>query len=114
MPNWLGDSADVFARVFSLMGICLFPLYITPTVAREWFDIWSLLSTRRTEQRHGSLPSPCMGPDDLHPALPTFRAVVQRNLDRARRRYVRACGTVTDTGEAMAEDGSITPDPSDD
>ena len=52
--------------------------------------------------------------EDLDPALPTFWAIVERNLDCARRRFLRACGTVMDTGELMLADGIISPEPSDD
>ena len=36
----LGAIADVFDRAFALIGSCRFPLYIAPTMAREWFEIW--------------------------------------------------------------------------
>ena len=65
------------------------------------------------QQRRRSLSSPRMDLTDLHPALPMFRAVVRRNSDRARRRHLRARGTVMDTGAVMAEDGSLMPEPSD-
>ena len=86
----------------------------TPTMAREWFDFWRLISARRMEQRQRPLTSPFMDMGILDPALPTFWAIVERNLGRARRRYLRACGTVVDTGELMVEGGSILPEPSDD
>ena len=51
---------------------------------------------------------------DLNPALPIFRAVVERNLGRARRRYLRACGTQTENGDTLLGNGDIIRDPSDD
>ena len=61
-------------------------------MAREWLDFWSLISARRMEQRQRPLTSPFMDMGILDPALPTFWAIVERNLGRARRRYLRACG----------------------
>ena len=55
-----------------------------------------------------------MGIGDLHSPLPIFRAVAERNLDTARRRYLRARGDVMDTGDVTLEDGIISPEPSDD
>ena len=50
---------------------------------------------------------------DIHPSLPIFRAIAERNLGRARRRYLRACGNVMDIGVVTLEDGSVLPVPSD-
>ena len=86
----LGAIADVIARVISLMGNSRFPLRITPVMAREWFDMWNLISARRMQRQSRSFSSPVLDVTDLHPALKIFRAVVERTLDRARRRYLRA------------------------
>ena len=49
----------------------------------------------------------------LRPALPMFWVIAERNSVRARRLYLRACGTAMDTGELLVENGSIAPEPSD-
>ena len=48
---------------------------------------------------------------DLHPALPIFFAAVERNLGRARRQYLHACGTPADV---MLGGGIIMKEPSGD
>ena len=45
--------------------------------------------------------------DDLYPAIPIFRAVAEGNLGRARRRYLRECGTLMDNGDVTVDDGAI-------
>ena len=114
LANSLESIPDVAARVFSQMGNCRFPLHITPTVVRYWCDISSLVSTRRMQHHGWPFSSPRMDLDDLHPTLPIFRAVVERNLGRARRRYLRACGSGMDKDEVALEDGSVLTEPSDD
>ena len=96
------------------MGNCCFPLYITPDMAGEWFEIWRLMSTWSVHHNDWSLSSSLMDVAALHPALLIFRAVVERNLGRARRRYLRACGTPMDDGYVMPEGGAVMPELSDD
>ena len=93
------------------MGNCRFPLYIRPTMAREWSGNRILISQRRVRNRQLSFPSPCMSTGDVHPSLPISCASVGRNLDRARRRYLRARGNVTDNGDVTPEGGSDLPEP---
>ena len=38
----LSKIATIFARAFTLMGKCRFPVYISKTKAEEWFDIWRM------------------------------------------------------------------------
>ena len=83
-------------------------------MAREWFEIWSLTRGRRMEERQWSSQSPLMDMDDLRPCLPIFRLIAQRNLGRARRRYLRARGNMIDNGDVAFGDGSVLPEPSDD
>ena len=102
----------LLTRVFLLLGSRRFPLYITPTTAREWFDVWSLISQRRTQQRQWSSSSPFMDTDDIHPALQLFWAHAERSVDRARRRHLHACRSVIDNGDVKLDDGSVIPEPS--
>ena len=98
LANSTGAVADIFTLVFSRMGNCRAPLYITPTMAWERFEMWSSLNTRRMNHRNWPLSSPSVDTTDLHPALPVFRAAAERNLDRARRCLLRACGTSEESG----------------
>ena len=111
--NSLGAVADIFDEVFFQTGNRPFPLYITPTMARERIEMWSLIDTRRMKRDGWSASTPNMDMTDLHPALPIFWYVIDRNLDRARRRYLRARGTLMDSGNAMLDAGAIMPEPSD-
>ena len=43
----LSKIATIFARNFTLMGKCCFPLYIPQAKAEEWFDIWRMVNERR-------------------------------------------------------------------
>ena len=52
-----------------------------------------------------------MALDDLRPTLPIAWAVVGRNLGRARRRCLRACGNATEQDEVTLEDGTVLPEP---
>ena len=83
-------------------------------MAREWPDIWNLISTHRMRHQGWSFSSTSSDAQDLHPALKISRAVVERNLDRARRRYIRACGNVTDRNVDGLENGTVLPQPSHD
>ena len=64
--------------------------------------------------RQRSTPSRVVGVGDGHPSPPISWAIVGRNLRRARRRYLRACGNLLGNGDVTLEDGSILPEPSDD
>ena len=86
----LWEIADVVARTFALMGSRRFPLYITPSRAREWFDIWKLIDERRMGRQGWPFSATL---DDLsasQPNLKLFWSIAERNQDRARRRYIRA------------------------
>ena len=82
-------------------------------MAQEWLEIWGWVSTRRMENNYRPHSSPKMDMTDLHSALPIFWAVAERNLDRARRRYLRACGTRVGNGNVQSDDGAHMPEPSD-
>lgn len=51
------------------------------------------------------LASPSVDTTDLHPALPILWAAVEGNLGRARRRYLRTCGTPIENGEIALDNG---------
>ena len=110
--NSLGAVADIFDEVFFQTGNRPFPLYITPTMARGRIEMWSLIDTRRVKRDGRSTSTPNMDMADLSPSLPIFWYVMDRNLDRARRRYLRACGALMDSGDAMLDAGAIMPEPS--
>ena len=65
----LGAIADVSARTFSMVGNCRFPLYITPDVAREWFDTWGMISVRRMKRQGRPFSPTSVDMSDSHPAL---------------------------------------------
>ena len=86
-----------------------------PNKQLPFFPSW--LVNGPTFSAHGdshAITSPFMDAGDIHPSLPIFRAIAQRNSDRARRRYLRACGNVLGNGDVTLEDGRILPEPSDD
>ena len=83
-------------------------------MARGWLDIWNSISTRRLNYNNWPLSSPSADTADLNPTLPIFRAAVEGNLGRARRRYLRACGTSMESGAAMLGNGNVMPEPSGD
>ena len=68
--------ADVFARTCPLIGNCRFPAYITPDMAREWFDTPKLINLHRMVRWGWPLPSTSADTPDLHPAIEIFRAIV--------------------------------------
>ena len=85
------------------MEYCRFPLYITP----EKEDAWKMLYARRMERQGWSF-------SDSHPTLKTFWAVAGRSLDRARRRYLRACSRASDPDLDAWFVGAMAPGPSGD
>ena len=68
----LGAMADVFGRTFALMGSCRFPLYVTPAMAREWFQIWKLINECRMGRQGWSLLATSEDPSISQPALKLF------------------------------------------
>ena len=58
-------------------------------MAPEWFDNWHSISARRMERNQWSLSPTYMETGDINSDLPIFPATVERNSDRARRRYLR-------------------------
>ena len=76
-----GEITDILHRTFAAMGHCLFPLYITPVIATEWFPSWKVIN----EQRMGRNKWTFMGTDEesspLPPSVALFRAIVKRNQD---------------------------------
>ena len=82
----LREIADVVARTFALMGSRRFPLYITPSRAREWFDIWKLMNGRRMERQGWSVSGTSEDPSVSQPTLKLFLSIAERNRGRARRR----------------------------
>ena len=60
-------------------------------MARESFDTWEMINVRRMGRQGWSFSFTSVDISESHPSLKISRAVVGRNLDRARRRHLRAC-----------------------
>ena len=56
----------------------------------EWFGNWNSICARRTERNQRPVSPTGIETDDINSTLPIFRAAVEKNLDRIRRRYSRA------------------------
>ena len=86
----LSKFASIFARAFTLMGKCRFPVYISKTKAEKWFDIWRMVHEQRLARNDRSFVGPEAERESLHPTISSFRSIAERNQARARRRYPRA------------------------
>ena len=105
----VGDIGDVSPKIFRRAGMCTFPLDVKPRMARDWSDLWNIASLRRMG-RFGWAPAPQRGRLlEVHPSLGMYWSVAAKNLDRLRRRWVRARASPLSetTGPMILDDGSV-------
>ena len=97
--------------MFFAMGRCKFPLYITETMAGEWFDLWRIVNETRMSRNSWTF----LGFDraDISPSMLAFRVMVQRNHDKAKARFNRAVNPKEPEMEDDAEE-EVWPDESTD
>ena len=91
-PNWqranLTDNSSVASsKVFRRFGKRRYPLYVTPTTAKDMFDPPRTVGLRHMEFNRWELVSFPKLRRNAGPNLPILRSVAARSTDRVRRRW---------------------------